>query len=394
MGEEKQSKETKTQMDEELALKLAEIETHQMLERLANREQMENENERVAQQVQEELNREIEGDELKKKKEASKRLISKNSKQNEDKKRFMDFLKTRGYNGKQLGPMKNSNLSFLYHNEKKKLKAEEEMRRVEEEKLIKAADVGATVVNTSTGVATTKRKQIARTGPRSKKAKVTSPVTADATFSNPVSAAEQSTTAPQDDQPSSNANNNLLIILEEEPEVCYVQPLNVKLPNIISWHADLIDHQIWIQITISNEMQTKFQGIFAVVKSLTREDHEDMHKFGVAKYSDPTGIFNGNVMALEYLNMMFAPEQSLTLADQAYSPIVKSTRYTTCGVYSVERQDGIVEFYLVERKYNHGAKKMLDMIKMRLTVNMVNIPQIAYDLLDKIFEQMREHRTR
>lgn len=32
MGEEKQSKETKTQMDEELALKLAEIETHQMLE--------------------------------------------------------------------------------------------------------------------------------------------------------------------------------------------------------------------------------------------------------------------------------------------------------------------------------------------------------------------------
>lgn len=58
------------------------------------------------------------------KNKGKKKQVSKLSIQAEDKKKFMEFLKTRGYNGKQLGAMKNSNLSFLYHNEKKKKKEE------------------------------------------------------------------------------------------------------------------------------------------------------------------------------------------------------------------------------------------------------------------------------
>lgn len=139
-------------MDEELTLKLAEAETHQMLERLANRAEIENENKRMAQQIQEKLNKEIEADVLKKKKEALKRVISKNSKLNNDKRKFMDFLKTRGYNRKQLGPMKLSNLLSLYEKEKKILKEEKEKERFEKERLLKAAlDKGATVVDTRSG---------------------------------------------------------------------------------------------------------------------------------------------------------------------------------------------------------------------------------------------------
>lgn len=73
---------------------------------------------------------------LQKDKKKSKTVISRLQKPNDDKVKFMDFLKKVGYSGKQLGPMKLSNLLSLYEVEKKKLKMADENKRVEFERAL------------------------------------------------------------------------------------------------------------------------------------------------------------------------------------------------------------------------------------------------------------------
>lgn len=168
----------------------------------------------------------------------------------------------------------------------------------------------------------------------------------------------------------------------------------MKLPTIISWYAIIENNLPWILIIRANVNETRFQGFFNVLKTITREELEDMHTASVNKYSDPQAAFNANVIIMDYLNMMFQPEKSFSLSDGTYSPIIKWILFESCGVYCLEKKNGSLEFYLVEKKYNHGMMKMREMLNVRVTVNSQPIPRMAYNLLDKIFEQIREMKNR
>lgn len=228
-----------------------------------------------------------------------------------------------------------------------------------------------------------RKKQSTRTGPHAKKVK----------FASPVNTAESVSTVGQssdtvDDLPSpSQDKDNLIIISEDQYEA---SPLSMKLPNIISWYAIIENNLPWILITRADMNEYRFQGFFNVLKVATREDLEDMHVVGIKKYSDPLAAFNGNVIIMDYLNIMFLLEKSFSLSDGMYSPIAKWLLFESCGVYCLEKKNGSLEFYLVEKNYKHGMMKMSEMLNVRVTVFSQPTPKMAYDLLDKIFEQMRE----
>lgn len=117
-------------LDAEMALKLAEGERMSKMDRA----EKEKENEELTKKFLEEEHRAIEQDiaeRLEKKKNKSKSIIPNNQKVVDDEKMFVDFLKSIGYSGKQLSPMKLPNLLNLYEIERKKHKVTEEKIRME-----------------------------------------------------------------------------------------------------------------------------------------------------------------------------------------------------------------------------------------------------------------------
>lgn len=106
MGQEEVTK-SQEMLDAELALKLQEEERNEMLKRLTKQGEERMESEKLIKQLEEEDRQKAI---LEKKKATSKKVVTKHTKDTEDRKKFMDFLKTCGYNGKQLGPMKFQNL--------------------------------------------------------------------------------------------------------------------------------------------------------------------------------------------------------------------------------------------------------------------------------------------
>lgn len=52
----------------------------------------------------------------------------------------------------------------------------------------------------------------------------------------------------------------------------------------------------------------KYNSFDRIIKSVNREDLEDMHSIGVKKYSNEKGKSTGIDVAVEWLNIMFIPD--------------------------------------------------------------------------------------
>lgn len=87
--------------------------------------------------------------------------------------------------------------------------------------------------------------------------------------------------------------------------------------------------------------------------------------------------------------MMFEPEKVISKITK-YSPIKDWVHYENYGVYSIHRFDGIVEYYLVEKKYRHGLNVMLNTLQVKLSANRDS--QEAKNLIWKITTQIRNIR--
>lgn len=96
-------------------------------------------------------------------KKRSQQKVSKLSKEQQDRKKYTYYLKTCGYNPRQLGLIKLSNLVILNETERKKQNDREAEQRYQVERALKAAlDVGARVIHQESG------KRIVRKGEKAK----------------------------------------------------------------------------------------------------------------------------------------------------------------------------------------------------------------------------------
>lgn len=108
----------------------------------------------------------------------------------------------------------------------------------------------------------------------------------------------------------------------------------------------------------------KYKGFDRIIKSVSKEDLEDMQSIGVDNYGKEKGKNTAIDIAVEWLNIMFIPD-FLPDRQDTYSLVWKWEIFDNCGVYSILKHDVIIKYYLVERIYNFGIRFLLICLEQR-----------------------------
>ena len=114
-----------------------------------------------------------------------------------------------------------------------------------------------------------------------------------------------------------------------------------------------------------------------------------MYEVGRIKYGTLNRPSARKIM-MEYLQMMFDPEMEID--PKPYTQVTMWKLFDHNGVYCVVKDNGRVEFYLVEQKYNHGLKLMKLMLAKRLSAAPGS--SLAPELVRKIMNQIQELKSK
>ena len=258
----------------------------------------------------------------------------------------------------------------------------EEEERLLKKALAKEKSAGDKIESTKTRK---RMKMKARVGPFSKKMKTN--------MSSPAQTEQQKE---KDDQAAASENKAaeahseqdiqpMSICEEEQPSKA--TPLNIKQPAIIDWFSEQVDNRHGFKIIRADKSFCKYPNFSRMVSIMGRDDLLEMFEVGRIKYAN-LKEFNHTKLIMEYLKMMFAPEEDNAILDKFFSPVVKWQVYENSGVYSVMKLNGRIEYYLVERKYNHGLSMMQSMMKRR--PNACQGSTLAPELELKIARQIHE----
>ena len=122
-----------------------------------------------------------------------------------------------------------------------------------------------------------------------------------------------------------------------------------------------------------------------MIRTVSRDDLQEMYEVGKVKYGN-LGRPIHTKLVMDYLQMMFDPVDDN--ASMIFSPVTLWVVYEHNGVYCVIKDNGRLEFYLVEKKYNHS----LNMMKSMMLKGLVACPgsTLAPELYKKIQGQIQE----
>ena len=105
----------------------------------------------------------------------------------------------------------------------------------------------------------------------------------------------------------------------------------------------------------ANKSTFSFASFFRTIKTVTRDDLDDIIEIGMKNYSQVnTGPFNILKMVMEQFNIMLDTEWGKELTRSPFSVVKTWELFENCGLYSLTCVDARVEYYLVEKKYAHG----------------------------------------
>ena len=122
-----------------------------------------------------------------------------------------------------------------------------------------------------------------------------------------------------------------------------------------------------------------------MIGSVSRDDLQEMYEVGRIKYATLTRP-NATKIMMEFLYMMFDPEREIET--KPYTQVTMWKLFDHNGVHYVIKDSGRVEFYLVEKKYNHGLKMMKLMLAKKLSAAPGS--SLASQLVRKIMNQINE----
>ena len=210
-------------------------------------------------------------------------------------------------------------------------------------------------------------KKMATKAPREKKSKPTP--------SSPKQTAETSTPTAE-----TQALNT-----QKEAETSTATPLNVKPPRIVDWVEEARNNIHGFRITRADKSTRWFPNFAKIIRTVTRDDLQELYEVGKAKYATQ-GMTGHTKIMMDYLQLMFSPEE--VKVNRIFSPVIMWRVYEHNGVYCVIMDNGRIEFYLVEKKYDHGLSMMNSMITQSLNRDLGS--NLAPKLLQKITDQINE----
>ncbi|KAI3718375.1 hypothetical protein L6452_19242 [Arctium lappa] len=159
-----------------------------------------------------------------------------------------------------------------------------------------------------------------------------------------------------------------MVVMNKVPEPISAEPVGVKPPEIIHWDILTMDGKDYIRLKRKGDKYEVFNTWVKIVRTCSRSDIEEMFDIGIKLYADHlnTPGISLTKLVMEYLCMMFKPEEVDQVIKSVFKEVTSWTLYETSGVYAVTLDRNHTEYFLVDRVYNHTRLKVHAMLKKKL----------------------------
>ncbi|KAI3735481.1 hypothetical protein L6452_14980 [Arctium lappa] len=170
-------------------------------------------------------------------------------------------------------------------------------------------------------------------------------------------------------EPSTKDDVSLyMVVMDKVPEPISAEPVGVKPPEVIHWDTLTVDGKEYIRLKRKDDKYEVFNTWVKIVRTCSRSDIEEMFEIGMKLYADQLKALGISLtkLVMEYLCMMFKPEEVDQVIRNVFQAVANWTLYETSGVYAVTLDRNHIEYFLVDRVYNHNRLKLHAMLKKKL----------------------------
>ncbi|GJU43091.1 hypothetical protein Tco_1200357 [Tanacetum coccineum] len=167
----------------------------------------------------------------------------------------------------------------------------------------------------------------------------------------------------EDDKETTELKQCLEIIPDEEEVTIDAIPLAVKSPSIVGWKIHKEVRKSYYQIMRADGKSQMYMIFSHMLKSINREDLEDLYKLVKAKYKSTRPVEDLDLLLWGDLKTMFEPHV----------------------------EDKIKIYMLVEKKYPLAPLTLLMMLEKKLIIDYES--EMAYQLLKFIIKQLKSKRS-
>ncbi|KAI3718402.1 hypothetical protein L6452_19271 [Arctium lappa] len=170
-------------------------------------------------------------------------------------------------------------------------------------------------------------------------------------------------------EPSNTDDVNLyMVVMDKVSEPISAEPVGIKPPEVIHWDTLTMDGKEYIRLKRKDEKYEVFNTWAKIVRTCYRSDLEEMFEIGMKLYADilKDPEISITKLVMEYLCMMFQPEEVEHVIKNVFQSVNSWTLYETSGVYTVTLDLNHTEYFLVDRVYNHSRLKLHAMLKKKL----------------------------
>ncbi|KAI3758881.1 hypothetical protein L6452_06453 [Arctium lappa] len=168
--------------------------------------------------------------------------------------------------------------------------------------------------------------------------------------------------------PQSSNVNMYMVVMDKIPKPISVEPVGFKPPEVIHWDTMEVDGKEYIRLKRNDEKYEVYSTWNKIVRECSRSDLEEMFEVGMKIYADQLTAPGLPIVKLvmEYLCMLFNPEAVKHLIRDVFKTVRGWTLYERSGVYELALDTFHMEYYLVDRVYNHTNLKLHAMLNKKL----------------------------
>ncbi|KAI3667201.1 hypothetical protein L6452_42250 [Arctium lappa] len=162
--------------------------------------------------------------------------------------------------------------------------------------------------------------------------------------------------------------NMYMVVMDKVPEPISAEPVGVKPPEVILWDTMKVDGKEYIRLKRKDEKYEVYNTWAKIVRTCSRSDLEEMFEIGMKLYADQLKAPKISItkLMMEYLCMLFKPEEVEHVIRNVFKTVNNWTLYETSGVYALTMDINHIEYFLVDRLYNHSRLKLHAMLKNKL----------------------------
>ncbi|KAI3681069.1 hypothetical protein L6452_35851 [Arctium lappa] len=180
---------------------------------------------------------------------------------------------------------------------------------------------------------------------------------------------EEAPKSSEQKEPARSDDVNLyMVVIDKVPEPISAEPVGVKPPEVIFWDTLKVNGKVYIRLKRKDEKYEVYNTWAKIVRTCSRSDLEEMFEIGMKLYADQLKAPEISItkLVMEYLCMMFKPEEVEHVIRNMFKTVNKWSLYETSGVYALTMDLNHIEYFLVDRVYNHNRLKLHAMLKKKL----------------------------